>query len=123
MQNERSNLTVTVAGSRNVTNCPKLAQRLAELRPAEVVSGGARGADALAAQWARANGVPLTEHLPDYAQYGSGATHRRNYDMAKAADVVLLLWDGASRGTLSTYRAAKALGRHVEWLMEGPPND
>ena len=52
-------------------SCPALARRLAELAPAEVVSGGAAGVDGLAAAWARANGVALRELRPDYATTSS----------------------------------------------------
>jgi hypothetical protein len=70
------NKVVAVVGSRSVTRCAALGQRLAELQPALVVSGGAAGADALAAGWARANGVPLLELRPDYAAHGAGAPPR-----------------------------------------------
>ena len=70
---------VAVVGSRGVKSCAALLARLAELEPAEVVSGGAAGVDALAASWARAHGVPLTELRPDYATHGpTAATHVRN---------------------------------------------
>jgi predicted Rossmann fold nucleotide-binding protein DprA/Smf involved in DNA uptake len=108
---------VAVVGSRSVKSCTALAQRLAELEPAEVVSGGAAGVDALAAAWARAHGVALTELLPDYATHGpTAATHVRNAEIVKRATLVLVVWDGKSKGTLSTLRAARRLGRPCELL-------
>ncbi len=115
---------VAVVGSRSVRGelaAGKLAVHLAQLRPGLVVSGGAAGADELAAAWARANGVPLLELRPDYRAHGAGATHERNRAIAARADVVVLLWDGASMGTLSTARAAARLGRPCHWLLHGPP--
>ena len=53
---------MAVVGSRSVQGelaAELLAAHLAQLRPALVVSGGATGADALAAKWARVNAVPL----------------------------------------------------------------
>ena len=109
--------TVAVVGSRSVKSCAALARRLAELEPAEVVSGGAAGADALAASWARAHGVPLTELRPDYAAHGpTAATHVRNAEIVKRAHLVLVVWDGKSKGALSTLKAARRLGRPVELL-------
>ena len=64
---------VAVVGSRGVRSCAALLARLAELSPAEVVSGGVAGVDALAATWARTHGVPLTELRPDYAAHGPTA--------------------------------------------------
>ncbi len=70
--------TVAVVGSRGVARCPALLARLAELAPAQLVSGGAAGVDTLAAAWARANGVPVRELRPDYAAHGpTAATHVR----------------------------------------------
>ena len=110
-------VVVAVVGSRGVKSCTALARRLAELEPAEVVSGGAAGVDTLAATWARAHGVPLTELRPDYAAHGpTAATHVRNAEIVRRAALVLVVWDGRSKGTLSTMRAARRLGRRCELL-------
>ena len=47
-----------------------------------IVSGGAKGIDACAADFARAKGIPLVEYNPDYARYGRGDTLRRNDQIA-----------------------------------------
>lgn len=113
---EYKNEIVAVVGSRGVKSCAALAQRLAELEPAQVVSGGAAGVDTLAATWARAHGVPLLELRPDYAAHGAGAPHVRNAEIVRHAGRVLLVWDGRSKGTLSAYKAARRLGRPCELL-------
>ena len=113
---KHKNGVVAVVGSRGIRSCAALAQRLAELKPTLVVSGGAVGVDALAAAWARANGVPLLELRPDYAAHGAGAPHVRNAEIVRQAGRVLLVWDGRSKGTLSTYKAARRLGRPCELL-------
>ena len=122
VQKSGNGLVVAVVGSRRLTACAALLARLAELAPDQVVSGGAAGPDTLAAEWARANGVPLRELLPDYAVHGSGAPHMRNREIVAAADVVLVVWDGQSQGTLSAARAAMALGRRCEWLVAPAPS-
>ncbi|GAA4382086.1 SLOG family protein [Hymenobacter koreensis] len=111
-----NNITVAVVGTRSVRSCAALARRLTELQPALVISGGAAGADALAAGWARANGVPLLELRPDYAAHGNGAPHVRNAEIVRRADLVLAVWDGSSKGTLSALKAARRLGRSYELL-------
>ncbi|RTQ52299.1 DUF2493 domain-containing protein [Hymenobacter gummosus] len=117
---------VAVVGSRDLTECPALLARLDALHAAgelaEVVSGGAAGVDTMAATWARANGVPCTELRPDYRANGAGAPHVRNAEIARRADLVLLVWDGQSRGTLSAARAAARLGRCCEWLAAPAPS-
>ena len=39
----------------------------------EIVSGGALGVDTCAAEYARKNGLNLTEFLPNYERYGRAA--------------------------------------------------
>lgn len=117
---KHKNKIVAVVGSRGIQRCAALARRLAELEPAEVVSGGAAGVDALAASWAKTHGVPLTELRPDYAAHGpTAAPHVRNAEIVRRAALVLVVWDGRSKGTLSTLRAARRLGRPVELLPLG----
>ena len=65
----------------------------------EIVSGGARGIDACAKDYALRHGLKLTEFLPEYEKYGRGAPLRRNITIIEYADLVLAFWDGKSRGT------------------------
>ena len=65
----------------------------------EIVSGGARGIDTCAREYAQIHGIQLTEFLPDYSRYGRGAPLKRNLEIIAYADVVLAFWDGTSRGT------------------------
>ncbi len=66
-----------------------------------VVSGGARGADTLAARWATERGVPLTELKPDWDKHGKAAGFLRNKDIVEAADMVLAFWGNGADGQLS----------------------
>lgn len=65
----------------------------------EIVSGGARGVDTSAREYALRHGLKLTEYLPEYDRYGRGAPLRRNITIIENADLVLAFWDGRSRGT------------------------
>ncbi len=65
----------------------------------EIVSGGARGVDASAREYAFRHGLKLTEFLPEYSRYGRGAPLRRNIAIIESADLVLAFWDGRSKGT------------------------
>ncbi len=65
----------------------------------EIISGGARGIDTCAKNYALAHGLKLTEFLPEYEKYGRGAPLRRNITIIEYADLVLAFWDGTSRGT------------------------
>ena len=82
----------------------------------EIVSGGARGADSAAANYALRAGIKLTEFLPEYDKYGKGAPLKRNHLIAEYADEVLAFWDGESRGTLYTIKLFRELGKPVRIL-------
>ena len=90
-------MRVAVIGSRGLT-VPHLERFLPD-NVTEIVSGGARGVDTSAAQWARAHGVPLTEFLPEYEKYGRRAPLLRNLTIIDYSDLVLAFWDGQSHGT------------------------
>lgn len=78
-----------------------------------IVSGGCRGTDALAEQYAAAHGYAIERHIPEWARYGRAAGPRRNRTMVECADYVIAFWDGHSRGTRSlidcTHKAQKPL--------------
>ena len=62
--------------------------------PDNIVSGGAKGADTLATQFATEMGIPLLVFKPDYQKYGRGATLVRNTQIIENAEVVFAFWDG-----------------------------
>ena len=65
----------------------------------EIVSGGAKGIDSCAREYAQQHGLKLTEYLPEYSKYRRGAPLKRNITIIENADLVLAFWDGTSRGT------------------------
>ena len=79
----------------------------------EIVSGGARGVDREAAEWARKRGIPVVEFLPHYERYGRAAPIKRNEAIAKYADELIAFWDGHSKGTESTINFFKKAGKKV----------
>ena len=44
----------------------------------EIISGGAKGVDASAREYALRYGLKLTEYLPEYSRYGRSAPLKRN---------------------------------------------
>ena len=65
----------------------------------EIISGGAKGVDACARDYALSHGIKLTEFLPDYRRYGRGAPLKRNISIIENADMVIAFWNGKSHGT------------------------
>lgn len=105
------NMKLAIIGSRSLN-----VENLGDYLPSdvsEIVSGGAKGIDSQAAEYARQNGLTLTEFLPDYARYGRGAPLKRNEQIAEYADAALAFWDGKSKGTKYTISLFEKLGKRV----------
>ena len=90
-------MKIAVIGSRGL-KVDNLEKYLPE-ETTEIVSGGAKGIDTCAREYALAKGLKLTEFLPEYAKYGRIAPLKRNLQIIDYADCVLAFWDGRSRGT------------------------
>ena len=65
----------------------------------EIVSGGAKGIDTCAENFAKQNGIPMKIFLPEYEKYGKTAPLKRDIQIVDYADTVLAFWDGISHGT------------------------
>ncbi len=83
----------------------------------EIVSGGAKGIDSCAAEYARKNGMKLTEFLPQYERYGRAAPIVRNKEIVDYSDKVIVFWDGKSKGTLSVIKYAEKVGKDCEIIL------
>lgn len=105
-------MKVAVIGSRGISNV-----NIGEYIPketTEIVSGGARGVDTLARNYAKQNGLKLTEFLPEYDKFGRSAPLKRNIQIIEYADLVLAFWDGSSHGTKYVIDHCKQLGKPCE---------
>jgi hypothetical protein len=92
-------MKIAVIGSRNL-HVENLEDYL-PLNCTEIVSGGAKGVDRSAAEFAKAHTIKLTEFIPQYSVYGKAAPIVRNKQIVDYADYVLAFWDGRSAGTRS----------------------
>lgn len=88
-------MKVAIVGSRGL-KVPNLGNYLPE-NVTEIVSGGAKGVDTCAKEYALSRGIKLTEYLPEYEKYGKVAPLKRNITIIESADLVLAFWDGISR--------------------------
>lgn len=79
----------------------------------EIVSGGARGADALGEYFAEAHGIPVKKFPADWDKHGKAAGFIRNKEMAEYADALLLLWDGKSKGSENMLLEAARRGLRI----------
>lgn len=81
----------------------------------EILHGGARGVDSLAAECAARLGIPCLIFPPDREKYPGGlifrALQERNERIVDGCDLLLAVWDGVSRGTRNTFRYAERRGK------------
>jgi len=112
-------LRLAVVGGRSYRSYETLSRHadawIAEFgEPSEIVSGGARGADALAARFAAERGYALRVFRPEDTDIGGAAALlARNTLIAERATHVLAFPTPASRGTWDTVRKARDRGKPV----------
>ena len=105
-------MKLAIIGSRD---CPPI-DIAAHLKyiPDTIVSGGARGVDTYAREFAQSHNLNMLEYLPDYDKYGRRAPLVRNKLIVENCDCVLAFWDGKSRGTKYTLDYATKLGKPIK---------
>ena len=93
-----------------------LGARMCGLRPVIVHGACPRGADMIAARWARGYDVAQEPHPADWSRHGKVAGYRRNAEMvALGADGCAAFIRGGSPGSTNAVRLARAAGIPV-WL-------
>ena len=118
-------MNVAIVGSRGFTEQLLVYRAIEHLRNKHgaitIVSGGAKGADTYAEQFAKTLGLATIIHLPDWAKFGKSAGFRRNDLIVRDADMVLAFFaDGPrSPGTSNTVAQAKIAGKEVHVFHEG----
>lgn len=105
-------MKVAIVGSRdlNITN-------LEEYMPenvTEIVSGGAKGIDSDAKEYALKKNIPFKEFLPDYQKFGKVAPLKRNLQIIDYADIIIAFWNGKSHGTKYVIENCKKLNVPVK---------
>lgn len=96
-QKENIFMKVAIIGSRKLW-LDDLGEFLPE-NTDEIISGGAKGIEACAKEYAEKNGIKHTEFRPYYRRFGLSARIRRDLQIAKYADMVIAIWDGRSHGS------------------------
>ena len=113
-------MKVIIAGSRSVTEMKDLENALTKLlnlnpnfimRVTEVVSGTAVGADQLGEAWALRHNKPVKKMPADWKKYDRAAGAIRNREMARYADMAIVLWDGYSHGAKNMVEEMRRLNK------------
>ena len=105
---------IIIAGGRNFRDYEMLKRNMRrflkvlhmhyEFHKVEIISGGAKGADALGERFAQEFGYDLKIMKADWDQYGKRAGYIRNMAMVDYAleskhSFLVAFWDGKSKGT------------------------
>ena len=115
---------VIIAGTRDFNDYDLLSKHADQMLSnvadeIEIVSGGAKGADALGERYAQQKGYSVKRFPADWAKYGRRAGPMRNAEMAKYADALIAYWDGKSKGTKSMIDLATKEGLKVRVKIYG----
>lgn len=111
-------MRVLVCGGRYYANADKVNAVLDELHPSQVITGGATGADTLAANWARQTSTDLLVMRAEWLLYGKRAGPERNARMLAVGPNLVVAFPGG-RGTADMVKKAKAAGVRVMEVQEG----
>lgn len=94
-------MKVIIAGSRTITDY-KLVKEFVdkqELDITEIVCGKASGVDSLGEKYALEKNIPVKYFPADWNAYGKSAGYKRNLQMGEYGDLLILIWDGKSKGS------------------------
>ncbi len=112
-----------VTGSRDYTNYAQMERYLnillSNYSNVEIVSGGARGADTLARDYAKNHNYAYKEFPADWEKDGKRAGVLRNEEMQKYIAAFpkrgcVAFWDGESPGTKNSLQLAERYGTQVK---------
>lgn len=115
-------MILVIAGSRSITDRNLIFHTLntfdsiRDFELTKVISGGAKGIDTFAREWALSKKYAFHEYRPKYEDYviKRQAPLARNAKMAIVADRGLILWDGISTGSMHMKRCLETLKKPVE---------
>ena len=122
-------MRIAVIGSRTFTDYDLLKHTLDQIDDKDlIISGGARGADSLAREYALENNITYCEFQADWSdlshpearvktnrygqKYDANAGFRRNIFIVDQADLVVAFHNG-SPGTAHSLRIAKQMGKNI----------
>lgn len=106
-------MKIVIAGGRDFEGYNLLREKCDEIIDsnfAEIVSGGAKGADTLGERYAKERGYDVKLFPADWKTYGRKAGPIRNLQMAEYGDMLIAFWDNTSSGTKNMIENAKKLG-------------
>jgi YspA, cpYpsA-related SLOG family len=115
-------MRVLVCGGRTYSNQSKVFEYLDRLRSGEgidlIITGDARGADALGNLWATTHGVPLAKVPANWGYHGKSAGFIRNASMIELLMPELVVAFPGGRGTENMVFQASYAGIETRRIVE-----
>lgn len=106
-----------IAGSRSITNKDfvfiSIDEYIKHTEVTQIISGGAKGPDTFAIEYAETNNITLVVVPALWDRYGKGAGFKRNMRMAHLGDALLVFWDGRSPGTKNMMQWMNRLNKPI----------
>lgn len=106
-------MKLAVVGSRTFSDYAFMKKILEFHSCTQIISGGAKGADSLAKQYAGEKGIPIKEFLPNWDKDGKAAGFIRNKQIVDSCDELVAFWDKKSRGTKHSIDLAETASKPV----------
>ena len=123
-------MKLIIAGGRELHPSPRFIDSTIEdfgidkYKIEELVCGKARGVDTAGEKWASIYQTRIvTKEFPYLSEYGRSGGHIRNKQMAEYADILLLIWDGKSKGSLNMKENMLKLNKPIYEIIIGIKND
>lgn len=112
--NKRRVNKIAIVGSREFPSRAIVEQKLYEIKAAakaknirlHIITGGCRGVDTWAIEWALTNQIMFTVIPAEWNLLGNSAGYTRNHEIWNIADKGLAFWDGQSPGTKHNFDLA-----------------
>ena len=73
--------------------------------------------DTSAKIYALSNGIKYTEILSEYSKYGRCAPLKRNLEIIALSDVVIVFWNGKSKGTKFVIDNCKKMNKLIKLVL------
>lgn len=104
---------MAVIGTRGFSDYEYMKEILEWYDIKKIISGGAKGADRLAEQYASEKNIPIQIFEPQWDKFGKSAGYKRNIQIVDAADEIVAFWDQKSKGTGHSVKIAEEQGKPV----------
>lgn len=109
-------MKIAIVGSRSITDKElvwSFMEECHQFNPEldKIVSGGARGVDSFAEEYAKIHKIRTCIFKPDWEKYGKSAGFIRNADIIGKCDICICIWDGTSHGAKHDITLCEEMGK------------